>query len=330
MSDRLFLWLHQVKRPMVCNRNGTIVLPYKCSCNSIWHFALPLVAVMSCFLVLTLVQAQSVADQDHAPVDTALIVAVDVSQSVDQHRYRLQMEGIAQSLEDPDVLQVILNGPNGGILFAMVAWADKPELVIDWQRITSETEARNVANIVRALPHKGGEFTCMARMLDHVATLIVPYLPVPALRTVLDVSGDGIDNCIVPETVDTHRDALAALGVTINGLPILNETGPNIVGSGAYRKPGFGLRNMARGPDTATTRLDEWFERHVIAGAGAFLLAAKGYKDFGRAFRQKFVIEISGKSLATPKSVAGLRWKASAHAGTIPHPANGTDKTPKL
>lgn len=262
------------------------------------------------FFVMSVMSTFARANEpDLGFVDTALIVAVDVSQSVDERRYRLQMEGIAQSLEDPDVLKVILNGPNGGILFAMVAWADKPELVIDWHTITSEAEARQVAQMVRSLPHKGGEFTCMARMMDHVATLIIPHLPVSALRTVLDVSGDGIDNCTVQSTVDRHRDVLKALGVTINGLPILNATGSNIVGSGAYRKPGFGLRLLERGPDTETIELDTWFERHVIAGSGAFLLAAKGYKDFGRAFRQKFVIEISGVRPPVSRSVAGLRWQ---------------------
>jgi len=274
-------------------------------------------AAIVCLVAVAAARAEFVNDEALAPVDTALIVAVDVSQSVDEKRYRLQMEGIAQSLEDPDVLQVILNGPNGGILFAMVAWADKPELVIDWQRITSETEAHNVAALVRALPHKGGEFTCMARMMDHVATLIVPYVPVPALRTVLDVSGDGIDNCTIPESVDAQRRALMAQRVTINGLPILNEAGPTIVGSGAYRKPGFGLRNMARGPDTATTLLDGWFKDHVIAGPGAFLLAAKGYKDFGRAFRQKFVIEVSGMSPSAYSKVVGLRWKAPQNTAAV-------------
>ena len=240
-------------------------------------------------------------------IDTALIVAVDVSQSVDEERYRLQMEGIANSLEDPDVLNVILNGPNGGILFSMVVWADKPEQVIDWHTITSAQEAKAVAALVRSLPNKGGEFTCMARMMDYVATIIIPSVPASALRTVLDVSGDGIDNCTVPQTVDLHRNAVQAQGVTINGLPILEEGGTNIVGSGAYRKPGFGLRHLERGPDTETTTLDDWFRDHVIGGSGAFLLVAKGYKDFGRAFRQKFVIEISGELSDQARDVAGLK-----------------------
>ncbi len=304
MLGRLFLWLLLSERP------STVFVGDMRNQSQCQTFSWVVTAAVACWAISLAVGSGFANDEALAPVDTALIVAVDVSQSVDQKRYRLQMEGIAQSLEDPDVLQVILNGPNGGILFAMMVWADKPELVIDWQRITTEAQARHVASLVRSLPHKGGEFTCMARMMDHIATLIVPYVPVPALRTVLDVSGDGIDNCTVPETVDAHRQALTAQGVTINGLPILQLHGSNIVGSGAYRKPGFGLRNMARGPDTGTTRLDDWFKTHVIAGPGAFLLTAKGYKDFGRAFRQKFVIEVSGKPLPTRSSVAGVRWQS--------------------
>ncbi len=81
-----------------------------------------------------------------AEVDTALIVSVDVSNSVDEHRYRLQMEGIAKALEDPEVLKAILNGPQGGILIAMVTWADKPRLSLPWQRI---------ANAVRCCRRRG-------------------------------------------------------------------------------------------------------------------------------------------------------------------------------
>ncbi len=63
-------------------------------------------------------------------VDTALVVSVDVSNSVDENRYRLQMEGIAAALEDPGVIEAITNGPNGGILFSMVTWADRPEFAL--------------------------------------------------------------------------------------------------------------------------------------------------------------------------------------------------------
>jgi hypothetical protein len=228
-----------------------------------------------------------------AVVDTALIVAVDVSQSVDEERYRLQMEGIAQALEDPGVISAIANGPNGGILFTMIAWADSANQVLDWHRITSKEDAAAVADKVRALPHNGGEFTCMARLLRSLALKFIPAIPAKAQRIVVDVSGDGVDNCSDRDVLHEERDRVIALSATINGLPIIVPGENDIVGSGAYRAPGFGLRELPQQPDKEATTLDRWFADHVIGGQGSFLMVAQGYDDFGRALRQKFVTEIS-------------------------------------
>lgn len=230
-------------------------------------------------------------------VDTALVVAVDVSQSVDEERYRLQMEGIAQALEDPGVISAIVNGPQGGILFTMVAWSDATSQLLGWRRISSKDEAVATANEVRTLPNAGGEFTCMARMLRSVALRIVPSIPLKAHRVVIDVSGDGIDNCSDRDALHEERDRVLALPATINGLPIIVPGENDVVGSGAYRAPGFGLRELSRQPDKETTTLDQWYRDHVIGGPGTFLMVAQGYNDFGRALRQKFVTEIS---LAAP------------------------------
>ncbi len=201
-------------------------------------------------------------------VDTALVVAVDVSNSVDEKRYRLQMEGIAKALEDPDVLKAIFNGPQGGILFSMMAWSDKPNFIVPWQRISNKQEAFAVASMVRKLPHQGGEFTCLSKMLRNISDKIVPQLPTQALRVVIDVSGDGKENCNPKEPVSLVRNELVGYGVTINGLPILEG-------------------------DEAET-LESWYAENVRGGSGGFVLPAAGYDDFGRAIRQKFVIEISG------------------------------------
>ena len=75
-------------------------------------------------------------------VDTALLVSVDVSNSVDEHRYQLQMEGIAKALEDQGVVDAITGGPNGGILFGMVTWADRPSFVLPWVKISNAAEAK--------------------------------------------------------------------------------------------------------------------------------------------------------------------------------------------
>jgi len=201
-------------------------------------------------------------------VDTALIVSVDVSSSVDEQRYRLQMEGIAKALEDPAVIDAILNGPNGGILFSLVTWADKPHVAVPWAKITNRAQAIAIAGQVRRLPQNGGDFTCLTGMLRHIADKIVPQVPMAATRVIVDVSGDGSDNCNPAEPIESVKNELAQSGVTINGLPILE------------------------GREAAT--LEGWYKANVVAGPGAFVLPANGFEDFGRAMRQKFVIEISG------------------------------------
>ena len=167
-------------------------------------------------------------------VDTALILAVDVSNSVDATRYRLQMEGIAQALEDRGVINAITSGPKGGITLALVTWADHAQLSLPWRAIRSADDARAFAALIRQVPQTTGEYTCTSRMLEIVRESIVPDIPAKADRVVLDVSGDGIDNCGQPGDSAAERDQLVAMGVTINGLPIIVKGENEIVGSG-YR-----------------------------------------------------------------------------------------------
>ena len=132
---------------------------------------------------------------------------VDVSKPVDDARYKLQMEGIAQALEDPSVIRAIVGGAKGGILFSMITWADQSKVNVPWTHITNEQEAKAAAMRVRALPRQGGEFTCMSRMMRFVSDKIVPQIPAKAAKVVLDVSGDGRDNCNEPEPVEQVRGA---------------------------------------------------------------------------------------------------------------------------
>lgn len=220
-------------------------------------------------------------------VDTALIVAVDVSNSVDDQRYRLQMEGIAQALEDPDVIRAIIGGAKGGILFSMITWADRPTVNLPWTYISNADEARAVAKRVRALPRQGGEFTCMSRMMRFVSDKIVPQIPAKAAKVVLDISGDGRDNCNEEEPVDAVRDELVKYGVTVNGLPILESGAEEAVIPGAAPTQSYLPEEQQNAP------LEEWFRDHVKGGPGSFVLPANGYADFGRAIRQKFVLEVS-------------------------------------
>lgn len=218
------------------------------------------------------------AQESFAPVDTALVIAVDVSNSVDERRYRLQMSGIAGALEDPAVVGTILNGAQGAILVSLVAWSDRPQVALNWTRIASQQDATAVANKIRHLERITGEFTCLADMLRYLNDKVLPTVPASALRKVVDVSGDGADNCNSQVATPEIRDEIVGYGTIINGLPILE------------------------GSEAST--LESWYEKNVKGGPGSFVLAADGFEDFGRAIRQKFIVEISGLHVRPARRLA--------------------------
>lgn len=230
--------------------------------------------------------------------DVALVLAVDVSSSVDATRFRLQMEGIAEALEDESVQRSILRSAEGRVHLALVPWADRVEVAVPWRTLATPAEANALAADIRALPRRSGDYTCLARMLRQVRERVLADLPAGVERVVIDVSGDGIDNCEPTAATEAERDATVATGATINGLPILVPGENDLVGTGAYRAPGYDWTKYRSEPHAETgTTLPDWFRRHVVGGEGAFVLPAKGYGDFGRAFRRKFVTEVSGRAL---------------------------------
>lgn len=250
---------------------------------------------------------------DAAAVDTALILAVDTSSSVDDERFRLQMDGIARALEDDAVVDTILGGPRGVIAILVLSWSDHSGVALPWTLIASSADARRAALRIRRLERKGGEYTCLARMLRYADETLLGSIPFSRLKTVIDVSGDGVDNCEETGSLEAARDRVVSRGAVINGLPILLDGG--LVGEGAYRAPGAGLKLLVPPDQRERMTLDTWFDRHVIGGFGAFSIAANGYKDFARAMRSKFVIEISHDR--SPPSAARLR--RTVHIGALLH-----------
>jgi hypothetical protein len=199
--------------------------------------------------------------------DLALVLAMDVSESMDEARFNLQMEGVAQALGDAEVEASILSGPHRSIMISLVQWSNRPVVSLPWTLLTSAADVRQFAGRVRRLERAGHDFTCMSTALRSIADKLVTQLPAPADRIVIDVSGDGHDNCNPRQPVDQVRDELADRGISINGLPILEG-------------------------DEAFT-LEAWYREHVIGGPDAFLMPASGFADFERAMRRKFVSEIS-------------------------------------
>ena len=210
---------------------------------------------------------RAAGDKPPPAVDLALVLAVDISNSINADQYRLQMAGLMQAFEDKAVQDAILSGTNGAILVTLVAWSDKPRIAIPWTPVASELEAVAFGARIRDLPRVAGNFTCMADAMRFIRDRVLPLQPIPAERQVIDVSGDGRENCNPVEPVDAVRDELVAEGVTINGLPILE------------------------GPEAP--QLEQWYSDHVVGGPFAFVLPAEGYSDFARAIRRKFLVEIS-------------------------------------
>lgn len=222
--------------------------------------------------------------------DSAIVLAIDVSNSVSPENYTLQMEGVAAALEDPEVLATIAGGPHGGIFLSIVTWSSKARIVLPWTRINTRSDASDVARHLRALPRDwtDGEATCLATMLETVRNRLLLEIAGKTFRTVVDVSGDGKDNCSQPGAVAAARDVLVSRGVTINGLPIV----PSSEELDAARIDRWKLYPGAETLDAAD--LEKWYGDHVRGGPRSFILTARGFGDFARAFRNKFIIEISG------------------------------------
>ena len=239
-------------------------------------------------------------------VDTALVMAVDISQSVDEVRYRLQMEGIAQALEDADVIRTVTSGPRKAIVFTLVGWADRARVLLPWTWIASASDAAAVARMLRSLPVASGEYTCVARMMRYLNEFTLPQMPVKAERIVVDVSGDGPDNCTSLQYLSEARERLVGGGAIVNGLPILEDGIERPIGPWNHAPGSTKLDFPLPGKSDAKS-LTEWYERHVMAGPGAFVITARGYEDFARAIRRKFILEIAWPGAALRARTAAAK-----------------------
>jgi hypothetical protein len=206
------------------------------------------------------------------PVDVLLVLAVDVSRSVDEDEARLQREGYRSAVSDPQVVEAIRGGMIGAVGLAYVEWAgaEYQRLVLPWMRIAGQGDATAWAEKLAEAPRASLSWTSISGALDFSRTVLA-QAPFDATRRVIDVSGDGVNNS--GGAVEVARDRLVAEGVTINGLPIVND------------RPTFG-----RMPPIP---LDDYFRESVIGGAGAFVIVAEDFTSFGNAVKRKLIREIA-------------------------------------
>jgi hypothetical protein len=221
----------------------------------------PLVAVLA--LAWALGSSSPAAAQTE--VDLALVLAVDVSGSVNEDRFELQRQGYADAFRNPRVLQAIRAGTRRRIAVAMMQWTG-PALhvvVIDWTLVQDQDSAGALADQIQAAPralYGGG--TSVSGAIDFSAEMLGES-PYRGERRTIDISGDGANNRGRP--ADVARDEAVTGGIVINGLPIL----------------------------TLEPDLDVYYRENVIGGPGAFVIAVSSYEAFAEAIVNKLVTEIA-------------------------------------
>ena len=215
-------------------------------------------------------------------VDLKLILAVDVSRSVDYEEGLLQRGGYVEAFADPEVAEAIASGFHGKIAVLYFEWASiaHQRLVMDWTVIDGAASAKAFSARLKAQPISSESRTAISGAIDFAVPLFEDRR-FEAKRKVLDISGDGPNNYSRP-VVQARDEALAA-GITINGLPIVEE------------RPNFGYGGFGWIPN-----LDLYFEHCVIGGRGSFVVVANGFADFANAIKQKLVLEIAGLTPGKP------------------------------
>lgn len=215
------------------------------------------------------------------PVDLDLVLAVDVSESIDADEYTLQHEGIARAFEDGRTIDAIRGGQRGAIDVEVMEWSNPEDqhVTVAWSRISDAASAAAFAAKVRASTRSSSGLTAVGSALL-AAGVELEHAPDKGDRRVIDLSGDGIANIgPAPRQV---RDTLVAAGVTINGLAIL-KTEP---------------------------WLDQYYASEVVGGDHSFTLKVEDFDTFATAMQQKLLSEIAARPLpgrAAHLPVAGRR-----------------------
>lgn len=216
-------------------------------------------------VLVLLATAQSVRSTN--PVDLVLVLALDVSGSVNDHEYDLQRIGLARAFRHPAVIDAITHGREKRIAVMAVQWAGFREqfIAVPWTVIAGASSAAAFADrlaVMRrryAYPLGVTHISGVIRFATEEA-LAAPFV---AGRRVVDISGDGKNNVMDPP--QSARDDAVSAGMTINGLAIVNETHD----------------------------LTEYYRAGVIGGPGAFVITATDYEDYARAIQRKLLREIS-------------------------------------
>jgi len=223
---------------------------------------------------------RQLADKEANPtVDVELVLAVDVSYSMDMDELAIQREGYAQAIVSKEFLQALKSGPNGKIAVTYFEWAASSDqkIIIPWRLIDGPETADAVANEIMKTPIRRASRTSISGAINFAMPLFDEN-PYRGLRRVIDISGDGPNNNGAPVVV--ARDAALEKGIVINGLPIM------------VKEPSYSTMDI--------DNLDFYYEDCVIGGPGSFVITIKEREKFKEAIRTKLLLEVAGRTPERP------------------------------
>jgi len=202
-------------------------------------------------------------------VDVAIVIALDVSASVDEGEFELMRDGLAAAVSSPQVIKAMVSGKHGAVALNVVQWSGftEQQVMIGWSRLSSSEELVEFAGRVRQMArrYKGGATDIGGAI--NFSREQVEEMPFTATRTVIDIAGDGPNN--VNFSPARERDRATKQGITINGLAVVGDV-PVLV---------------------------RYFHEFIIGGPDAFVEKAADYDGFERAMRRKLVREIGAMFL---------------------------------
>ncbi len=237
--------------------------------------------LLAIFVGIVLLPVAAAAADD---VDLLLVLAADVSRSVNSEKFQLQRDGYAAAISEPRVLDAIHSGHSGRIGVMFVEWSGvgAQRVVIDWTAIGDADSAKSFGDRLLEAPRSFADRTSISGAIEFSLAQF-DKAPFASARHTIDVSGDGTNNA--GRDVAALRDEAVAKGVTINGLVILSDN--PMSWNPDHTNPPGGLAN--------------YYRNNVIGGAGAFVMVAQDFNSFGKAIVGKMIAEVAQGRAVVPR-----------------------------
>lgn len=257
-------------------------------------------ALLGVLLVAAIDSADAAATREQ--VDLELVLAVDVSLSMDLEEQKYQRRGYVEAFRTKAIIDAIQSGPNRRIAVTYVEWAGAgvQRVVVPWRTIANARDGEAFAALLERQPISRARMTSISGVLLEAEKLFAAN-NIDSIRRVIDVSGDGPNNSGL--RVDTARDRIVKTGITINGLAL------------KFKRP-EGPYSYFDLPD-----LDRYYAACVIGGPASFMISVQEVAKFGQAIRQKLLQEIAAPHQQSPTGMPVIRTQFRVEGGTNQRPS---------